>query len=196
MGINGEQSITDILKRLIYAINQVRQKAKVPSLKRYTAITQARLVSEHKGADLEIPAGSNNADLRKTLSKVLDNADGDNHLASFDALCQIFESQLGEDVTVLLPAFLHPLRAYQSLDKWDKVILRSFRFLKGAKIIQKSIRSSSDSILHYTTEACGKLYFRNDFILPDNLNDKTLPDLLRSLTVVEFGRVKATKFLS
>ncbi len=64
------------------------------------------------------------------------------------------------------------------------------------RIIKLDIGNTPDKRLQYAAEACGMLCFRNGFGLPDNLNDEVLTDLLRNLTAVECGRMKANHFFS
>lgn len=127
--VTTEISIYKELRRLICAINRERQKA--PSLKKYTAIAQARLASEHKAIGLEIETGLKDADLLGVLSKVLDNAERGDQPKSFDALSQEFGTQLRKGVSAMLPTFFQPLRAERSFDERDQVITRSLTYLES-----------------------------------------------------------------
>ena len=163
------------------------------SPRKFAAIAQATLLSHRRSVKLDIQTGSNDVDLLRTLSCLVDyeGIQSTFGLKEFDELSRKLQVELSKDHVVSLPSFFFPLQRFGSDAEQEQIARRSLDYLHNNGIIALQIGITVEKRLQEAAKACGKLCFRLAYELPPELSDEELPDLLAKLTVLEFGRLIA-----
>lgn len=194
-------------KILMQTMNQLRQQLSTTaancvqkpdaklnvSPRKFAAIAQATLLSYRRNVKLVIQPGSNDVDLLRTLSCLVDYEDiqSTSGLNEYDELSRRLHVELSKDHVVTLPSFFFPLQRFGSDAEQEQIARRSLDYLHNNGIIALQIGMTVEKRLQEAAKACGKLCFRLAYELPPELSDEELPDLLAKLTVLEFGRLIA-----
>ena len=165
------------------------------SAKKYTAIAQATLLSKRRDLVLHMQPGMTEAELYRALSSfgtVQEDGkiDSSGETPSFSVLSEKLRAQLDSDLVVALPTVFFPLHDQWSTEMQDTIVTRGLNYLKYIRLLPLEAGNSSEKRLQSAAQACGILCFRNCFQLPSDLNDRTIPDLFKELTIMELGRAR------
>lgn len=160
------------------------------SPRKYTAIARATLLSYRRDTKLIIHTTSNDAELYRTLSSLVDCEGNISTLSSdpFDELSCKLQAELSKDHVVTLPSIFFPLHRFVSESEQERIAKPSLDYLHDNGIIAK-VGTTVERRLQEAAKACGKLCFELAHDLPPELSDEELPDLLAKLTMSKFGLI-------
>ncbi|OAA34478.1 Glycoside hydrolase, clan GH-D [Cordyceps fumosorosea ARSEF 2679] len=166
--------------------NQPAQRVQNISTKKYTAITQAMLISMRKKEDLRIQLYSSDYNLCRALSPLLESTDWTIN-DSLDTLSDKFQAQLSKNKVVGLPDCFLPLQRRYCRGEQAEAAKLNLKLLQNLGVIS-DIGRSDEERLQIMAKVCGKLCFKNTYELPTGLDDTMLPDLLAKFTIMEVAR--------